>query len=99
MPTCATCDHCHCCTRQAECAEHPTLWDQNLFKDVLKIGGLKFKKAEGVPAVHQQKRLFLGYDATALEAATAEHACDCRCAAALCAPHRASDLRLAGRRC
>ena len=27
---------------QAECAAHPTLWDQNLFKDVLKIGGLAY---------------------------------------------------------
>ena len=25
---------------QSECEAHPTLWDQNLFKDVLKIGGL-----------------------------------------------------------
>ena len=26
--------------------EHPNLWDQNLFKDVLKIGGLKFGKTQ-----------------------------------------------------
>lgn len=27
---------------QMECKLHPNLWDQNLFKDVLKIGGLRF---------------------------------------------------------
>ena len=26
---------------QQKCADNPTLWDQNLFKDVLKIGGLR----------------------------------------------------------
>jgi hypothetical protein len=48
---------------QAECVAHPTLWDQNLFKDVLKIGGLHMR----VPAVSptlRAKRLFLGYNRT-----------------------------------
>ena len=27
------------------CSDHPKLWDQNLFKDVLKIGGLHFSDA------------------------------------------------------
>jgi len=47
---------------QAECAAHPNLWDQNLFKDVLKIGGLKFR--EQVPEPARSKRLFLGYNGT-----------------------------------
>jgi len=45
---------------QAQCAAHPTLWDQNLFKDVLKIGGLRFRKTEA----YTQKRVFLGYNGT-----------------------------------
>ena len=45
---------------QRMCAEHPTLWDQNLFKDVLKLGGLKFRPS----AVYAKKRLFLGYNGT-----------------------------------
>ena len=52
---------------QAECVEHPSLWDQNLFKDVLKIGGLKFRQT---PAL-QQKRIFKGYNGSALSDATA----------------------------
>ena len=47
---------------QAECAAHPTLWDQNLFKDVLKIGGLRIGRDR--PADIAAKRLFLGYNAT-----------------------------------
>ena len=38
-------------------------WDQNLFKDVLKIGGLSFNLAELPPrraAKLREKRLFLG---------------------------------------
>ena len=46
---------------QAECIAHPTLWDQNLFKDVLKIGGLRIRDA---PPEVKAKRLFLGYNAT-----------------------------------
>ena len=49
-------------TRQAECEAHPNLWDQNLFKDVLKIGGLRFVDKER-PAI-KQKRLFLCYNGT-----------------------------------
>jgi len=45
---------------QSECMEHPTLWDQNLFKDVLKIGGLRFRPNQ----VLADKRLFLGYNST-----------------------------------
>ena len=45
---------------QAECVEHPNLWDQNLFKDVLKIGGLKFRQTPTL----QQKRIFKGYNGT-----------------------------------
>jgi len=41
------------------CADHPNLWDQNLFKDVLKIGGLHIGDA---PPELQKKRLFLGYN-------------------------------------
>ncbi|KAL1518775.1 hypothetical protein AB1Y20_003059 [Prymnesium parvum] len=47
---------------QEECKAHPNLWDQNLFKDVLKIGGLRFSDKER-PAI-KQKRLFLGYNGT-----------------------------------
>jgi len=46
---------------QQECADHPTLWDQNLFKDVLKIGGLELP-ARGSEA--EKKRLFRGYNRT-----------------------------------
>ena len=42
---------------QAECMEHPTLWDQNLFKDVLKIGGLELPRPN-------PRRLFRGYNKT-----------------------------------
>jgi len=46
------------------CEENPTLWDQNLFKDVFKIGRLRFTEKEGVPAAARKKRLFLGYNGT-----------------------------------
>ncbi len=46
---------------QQKCADNPTLWDQNLFKDVLKIGGLGLPE-RGSPA--EKKRLFLGYNRT-----------------------------------
>ena len=45
---------------QQECMDHPTLWDQNLFKDVLKVGGLRFRSSQ----VLTEKRLFLGYNGT-----------------------------------
>ena len=45
---------------QAKCAANPTLWDQNLFKDTLKIGGLAFDDPNR-PEV-KKKRLFLGYN-------------------------------------
>jgi len=47
---------------QEMCVQHPTLWDQNLFKDVLKIGGLHYKTPSR-PEL-QRKRLFLGYNKT-----------------------------------
>jgi hypothetical protein len=52
---------------QQMCSDHPNLWDQNLFKDVLKIGGLRFPSS--APArvslsAHAKKHLFLGYNGT-----------------------------------
>ena len=47
---------------QQMCSDRPDLWDQNLFKDVLKMGGLRFK--DRVPAAVSSKRLFLGYNGT-----------------------------------
>ena len=42
---------------QQKCADNPTLWDQNLFKDVLKIGGLELPRPN-------PRRLFRGYNKT-----------------------------------
>ena len=47
---------------QARCEANPTLWDQNLFKDVLKIGGLRYSDPKR-PEI-QRKRLLLGYNGT-----------------------------------
>ena len=50
---------------QQMCIDHPTLWDQNLFKDILKIGGLSYeRRGAPTPPALQSKRLFLGYNRT-----------------------------------
>ena len=46
---------------QQKCADNPTLWDQNLFKDVLKIGGLQTPPRDSPAAA---TRLFRGYNRT-----------------------------------
>jgi len=46
---------------QQKCADNPTLWDQNLFKDVLKIGGLLTPPRDSPAAA---TRLFRGYNRT-----------------------------------
>jgi len=48
------------------CEEHPDLWDQNLFKDVFKIGRLRFETsgADAIPQAEVDKRLFRGYNGT-----------------------------------
>ena len=46
---------------QQKCADNPTLWDQNLFKDVLKIGGLQTPPRDSPGAA---TRLFRGYNQT-----------------------------------
>jgi len=46
---------------QQKCADNPTLWDQNLFKDVLKIGGLQTPPRNSPEAA---TRLFRGYNRT-----------------------------------
>ena len=50
--------------RPLRCSDHPTLWDQDLFKDVFKIGGLRIGARHGVPEALVKKRLFLGYNGT-----------------------------------
>ena len=50
--------------RPRRCSDHPTLWDQDLFKDVFKIGGLRIGARHGVPEALVKKRLFLGYNGT-----------------------------------
>ena len=50
--------------RATRCSDHPTLWDQDLFKDVFKIGGLRIGARHGVPEALVKKRLFLGYNGT-----------------------------------
>ena len=50
--------------RPTRCSDHPTLWDQDLFKDVFKIGGLRIGARHGVPEALVKKRLFLGYNGT-----------------------------------
>ena len=50
--------------RPSRCSDHPTLWDQDLFKDVFKIGGLRIGARHGVPEALVKKRLFLGYNGT-----------------------------------
>ena len=50
---------------QAECKAKPNLWDQNLFKDVLKIGGLRFPgRDRALPEALGRKKLFRGYNNT-----------------------------------
>lgn len=46
---------------QQKCADNPKLWDQNLFKDVLKIGGLQMPPRNSPEAA---TRLFRGYNRT-----------------------------------
>ena len=62
--TCTSATTCsmRCSTGSRCAATIPNLWDQNLFKDVLKIGGLRFK-ARGAGG-RRSKHLFLGYNGT-----------------------------------
>lgn len=78
---------------QQMCIDHPTLWDQNLFKDILKIGGLSYErgKAGPTPPALASKRLFLGCGASHLAPSPA------RCAAAPAPRREPPPPRRAGR--